>query len=729
MTLSAQTIIVGISHGTTALLSAALMLLVLWQAPRLRSNQLFAVMMFFLSAHSVLNVFGRFLQPLDIDPTRIYELILTLNMLFGTMLFFFVAEFAQLKGRTVLALKIYDVIISVAGIITINGGWLFMDMYPMPDGGFNAVYGPAFMPLVIAFLIYLVVTIVMLYRSYEARARIMWPALAFILAGFLSLAIRPILPLPLNSVFLAASSLWMAYVVLNHQLFSPLATLNRELAAANAELAAANQLKNQFLANMSHELRTPLNSIIGYSELVLNEMYGPLTDKQQDRLERVVKNGRHLLGLINDILDLSKIEAGRMLLHTTTLDTVEFFDSVLATIEPMASEKALTIVRDYADAPPLQVDETRARQIFVNLLSNAVKFTNHGMITLHIDADPSQNLVHCSVSDTGIGIPLDKQQEIFEEFRQVDQSYTRKFQGSGLGLSITRHLVEMHGGRIWLESEPGVGTTFHLTLPVGSSIPDEHSGLPETIARHPQGTVLVIESDPDALKTICNQLNRQGYRVLCAQNGEQALARARDVQPDLILLDPMMSGMNGWQTLEALSTHPATRQTPALMVGRVNNETMGVPLGVSSVISKPVESAQLLTAVQRALDGHQEGTILVVDDHEPDRLLLQQMLTGAGHRVVMQDNGKQACDWLRYNSASLVILDLMMPEVTGFDVLRHIRSQPALTRLPVLVVTAKDLTPDEEHFLYHRYTALLETGGRIQDILLNEVKESLKAHE
>ncbi len=464
MILSPQTIIVIIGHSINAVISTALLMLVLWQAPRLRSNQIFALMMLCLSAYSLLNIFGRFLQPLELEPKPVYELTIIFYILFVTLLFFFAADFAELRGRAARGVKILDVVANALSILAIFSNLVFAGVYPLPDnsGGFSYRAGPLFAPVIIAHLLYLFLIILVLYRAKEPLARLLWPAVALILGGTVSLTLRPFLPLPLNAVLLAIASLWMGYIILRHQLFNPLARLNREL-------AEANRLKSQFLANMSHELRTPLNSIIGYTNLIAEGLYGPVTERQHDRLIRVIHNGQHLLGLINDILDLSKIEAGQMVLNTTRLDTPELLESVLATMEPLAQDKDLTIRRDFAGAPPIMADETRIRQIFVNLLANAIKFTSEGTITIHAGGTSADGVVHFQVSDTGIGIPEDKLDVVFEEFRQVDESATRQYQGTGLGLAITRRLVEMHGGQITVESEVGAGTTFHLTLPAADS--------------------------------------------------------------------------------------------------------------------------------------------------------------------------------------------------------------------------------------------------------------------
>lgn len=742
MVLSPQTIIVSIGHSINALICVALAMLVLGQAPRLRSNQLFALMMLCLSAYSALNVFGRFLQPLQIEPKPVYELTLVLYLVFVTLLFFFAADFARLRGRAANLVKGLGVAANGLSIPAVFNEQFFREIYPLPDGsgGYNYTPGPLFVPVALVHLLYLFLIIAVLYRSGEPRARLLWPAVALIMGGVAALALRPLLPLPLNAVFLALAALWMGYVVLRHQLFNPLAALNRELAATNKQLAAANaqlaeasHLKGLFLTRMSHELRTPLNSIIGYTELVLEGQYGPVNQSQQDRLQRVIRNARHLLGLINDILDLSKIEAGRLTLEVAELDTRALLESVLATVEPQASEKGLRIHRRFQDAPPIQGDETRIRQIFLNLLSNAIKFTTEGSITIQADPRPTDGLAHFQISDTGIGIPNSKLDLIFEEFRQLDESSTREFPGSGLGLTITRHLAELHGGRVWAESQVGVGTTFHLLLPAVEAQPPsgaQMAGPGEAKARRPR-LILAIAADTATLAAFRSQLASDGYRVVGARSEPQALEQARRLHPDLILLDMVTPGMDGWQMLKALKADPFTTHIPIILVGVVDEEPRALSMGASDMVVKPVDRALLLDAVQRTLSqtDRPPAPILVVDDNETDRMLLKEILSNAGYAVEAVDSGQAACVWLARHRASLVLLDLIMPEMSGFDVLQFIRESQTLADLPVLVVTAKDLSPQEEQLLRRQYAALVEKGDLAQGYLLAEVKESLKRYE
>jgi signal transduction histidine kinase/CheY-like chemotaxis protein len=623
MGLSIPTAIVTLGHGTNAVICAALMLLVLWQAPRQRGNQLFALMMLCLSAYSVLNVVGRFSLVLEIDATSLYLATNVLYLAFVTFLLFFAADFANLHGRLAVATQVLGVVANTLSVFALLSHEVLTNVYPLADGsgGFSFVPGLLFAPVVGAHLALLVMILIVLYRAKERHGRMLWPSAALILGGSIALGLRPILPLPLNSLFMLAFALWTGYVVLNHQLFNPIADLNRELAAANTRLAHAildleevNRIKNQFLANMSHELRTPLNSVIGYTDLVLNELYGPLTDQQRDRLERVTRNGRHLLGLINDILDLSKIEAGRMDLSLGRVPTVDLIENVLVTIEPQAAEKSLTLIREYRGAPAIWGDETRVRQVLVNLLSNAVKFTEAGAITVHANGQQDDGTVLISVRDTGIGIPPDKQALVFEEFRQVDESTTRRYQGTGLGMAITRRLVEMHGGRIWLESTPGEGTTFYATLPAADA-PHPHAPGPALTPRQLEpvppvflaeavrrmvldpasAPVLVVDSDDAGRALMLHTLARADYPAEAANSGLQAQTWLAAHTASLIVFSPLLPAEQGFDVLTFIRDNQRSGATPLLAAclaciqaedthllqeraAALSTETLGVPL-------------------------------------------------------------------------------------------------------------------------------------------------------
>jgi CheY-like chemotaxis protein/nitrogen-specific signal transduction histidine kinase len=384
--------------------------------------------------------------------------------------------------------------------------------------------------------------------------------------------------------------------------FDPLTKLSEELAAKNQELITTNRLKSQFMANMSHELRTPLNSIIGYTDLIINKVYGDITEKQLDRLEKVARNGRHLLGLINDILDLSRIEAGRMALTPETVDTVQLLNEVVSVVEPQIVAKNLSLSCDYTGTPPIFADRRRAQQILANILNNAAKFTHEGHI--RISAQGQGTVVQFEIEDTGIGIPRDKQHLVFEEFRQVDSTSTRQYGGSGLGMPITRRLVELSGGTIWFKSTPDVGTTFFITLPQATR--DGHRTIDATrtpVAQSMVPCVLIIDDSLDSQMLLRDTIlaARPDYQVFIANSGREGLRRAQELQPDLITLDVMMPSMDGWQVLQTLKDDPILATIPVILVSVIDNHELAYQMGAVAIIEKPIDPNQLLTVLDRVV--------------------------------------------------------------------------------------------------------------------------------
>lgn len=483
MIISIQGILVVATNVFVSVISTAMMLLVLWQAPRQRSNQLFAAMMFVLLFFSFSNIAQRLVDVLQIDPELMLNINTTLYAWFIVLLIIFVEEFTRLKSQ----LKVVGIVLATIVTALLVTGNVYQNSRPSPTdpGGYLMDISPIGLVMLVIYAIYVVVILMALRRSTDPRAKMIWPAILCILVGVILVALRPfsaieiggtrplglILTIPYNSIGLALAAMIVGYTVLKHQLFDPLYKLNKDLEKANhdlekanRELAQANVMKTQFLANMSHELRTPLNAIIGYTQMAVDGIYGPLTQKQSDRLSRVVANGYNLLALINDLLDISKIEAGRLTLISKRVDTPALIQSVSSTLQPLADKKGLSLAFECDDAPPIYADETRARQILTNIGANAIKFTPKGSVTIRTQRDGKY--LRFSIIDTGIGIPAEALSTIFEEFRQVDGGFTRQYEGSGLGLTIARRLVEMQRGQITVESTVGVGSTFHVMLPL-----------------------------------------------------------------------------------------------------------------------------------------------------------------------------------------------------------------------------------------------------------------------
>lgn len=452
------------------------MLLVLWQAPRQRSNQLFALITLDLVIFGLINLMGRFVDIASIG--LISSATIMLQLWLVLLLFLFVEEFADLKNRW---LRVAGIVLAGLSTAANFAGLTVQSIQPssVDIGGFAVSYTLLGNVLLATNLLYVVMVLILLRRATDPRPKALFPAIVAVTSGALLLLIlRPlantdlgqirflavIFTLPYNSLGIVISAIIMGRAVLKFQLFDPMYQLNRELDQLNKALIGANRLKSQFLANISHELRTPLNSIIAYTELMLEGTYGPLTEKQQDRLSRVARNGNHLLALINDLLDINQVDAGRMEMHFEDVDSTELVNSVLATVEPLSRQKGLALTVEYGHAPAIAADKARAQQILINIVSNAIKFTHKGGITIRAMAD--HQFLRISIQDTGIGIPKEVQQTIFDEFWQVDNSTTRQYEGSGLGLAISKRLVSLQGGRIEVESTVGVGSTFHVLFPL-----------------------------------------------------------------------------------------------------------------------------------------------------------------------------------------------------------------------------------------------------------------------
>jgi signal transduction histidine kinase len=470
MTLSLTTIIVVSANFLTAVIAAGLLMLVLWQAPGHRMNQLFALVMLALGAYSVSNAFNRFIDDLNLDPKATLYTAVSCFGVFVVLTFLFASEFSGDRTPTVRALRIVGVILILVSVPATWTGNLRTNIRPLQDGNYTADFTPFGYFVSIMVLVYMAASAAVLYRMKGERGHALWPAPLLVIANVISTTvIWPLAPIPLGAIFLALAALALGLPVLRFELFSPLARVRIELERKHYELLEANRMKSQFLANMSHELRTPLNSIIGYTQLVVNGTYGALNDTQRDRLEKVIRNGHTLLSLINDVIDLNRIETGRFTLERGTVATYTLLNNVLDTVAPMAAQKGLIIVRDFDNVPPIYADEQRVRQIMTNITANAVKFTHEGSVTVR--AVTANNMVQFEIIDTGIGIAPEQYELVFAEFEQLDNSPTREYEGSGLGMAITKRLVEKHGGRIWLNSAPGQGTTFYVTLPVSTLEP------------------------------------------------------------------------------------------------------------------------------------------------------------------------------------------------------------------------------------------------------------------
>nr|WP_283809661.1 PAS domain-containing hybrid sensor histidine kinase/response regulator [Lujinxingia vulgaris] len=508
--------------------------------------------------------------------------------------------------------------------------------------------------------------------------------------------------------------------------------LNDEITRARDQAIEANQAKSSFLANMSHELRTPLNAVIGYTELIREDAevfgYNEITPD----LGKIYTAAKHLLSLINDILDLSKIEAGRHEIVWESFDLGELIDDVVSTIEPVAREKNnhFEVVAEEG-LGTIRADRIKLRQILINLLSNACKFTEGGRVTLNVrreDTGPGENFVF-DVTDTGIGVVQEKIDELFEPFTQADNSTTRQYGGTGLGLTITQHFCRMMGGFINATSSPGEGSTFsvHLPAPLVASEAlnaiDEAAALPR--AARNDHTVLVIDDSETVHELLRRQLGRAGYRVVSAISGDEGLRMARAVGPSAITLDVMMPGRSGWDTLAELKHDPELAHIPVVMLTMVVDRKKGFALGADDYLVKPVSGDVLLRTLQRFELERGELQALVVEDDDATREIMDRTLQNAGWQTTTAIHGRKAIDHLRTlnadNLPDIILLDLMMPEMDGFEFLEVLRADPALSEIPVIVVTARQLSRKELQQLQQVTERVMRKGNFTGAELVEEV--------
>ena len=468
------------------------------------------------------------------------------------------------------------------------------------------------------------------------------------------------------------------------------------LRAAREQAETANRTKSAFLASMSHELRTPLNAIIGYSEMLQEDAAERKDQTLVDDLHKIESAGRHLLGLINNILDLSKIEAGKMDMFLESMDIREAIDEALSIIKPVLEKNGNAIeVICSEDIGSFRSDQTKVKQCLLNLLSNANKFTSNGVITLRVERRPS-SYVCFQVSDTGVGMTEEQIGRIFEAFSQADSSTTRRFGGTGLGLAITRHFCAMLGGEVSVKSTPGIGSTFTITLPDQSVPAAAPLPAPEPEDADGRPSVLVVDDDPTVLALLVKTLEKEGYYVMSARNGVEALALAREHHPRAITLDVLMPRMDGWEALRQLKADAALRDIPIIMVTVLNERGMAIPLGAADFITKPVDRQRLTAILRNYCENPTDSSILVVDDDLATREALSRMLASMGCVVQTAVNGRNGLEWLaEHPPPNLILLDLIMPEMDGFEFLQELRQLPAFTDIPVIVVTAKELSAQD----------------------------------
>ena len=490
------------------------------------------------------------------------------------------------------------------------------------------------------------------------------------------------------------------------------------------EMRQIDQLKTQFLANMSHELRTPLNSIIGFSRVILKGIDGPVTDLQQQDLSAIYNSGQHLLGLINDVLDLAKIEAGKMELSFDEINITDIITSVMSTASGLVKDKQIKLLRNIqGDLPPVRADAIRIRQVLLNLLSNAAKFTDQGEIVVDASVQPGPGGISeilISVTDSGTGISEEDQSKLFQAFSQVDNSPTRKTGGTGLGLSISQQLIHLHGGRIGVQSEVNKGSTFYFTLPVYRS---------KVERIEPVGTkvILAVDDDPQVIALYERYLQPQGYQVISLMDPARAKERARQIKPFAITLDIMMPGYDGWHVLNDLKNDAETRDIPVIVCSIIEEQERGFSLGAANYLLKPILEEDLVNALNQLNGDGRIREVLIVDDDQNSLRLMDKMFKDQKqYKITLAEGGRQGWDLITSHPPQALILDLFMPEMDGFTILEKMRENAKLRDIPVVVVSGGDLSPSQQGQLTEFGKRLISKSSLNEKDLLSTIDNALK---
>ncbi len=514
--------------------------------------------------------------------------------------------------------------------------------------------------------------------------------------------------------------------------FSIIAEQNVELEKARDQAMEANKTKSAFLASMSHELRTPLNAIIGYSEMICEEMSDDGETRYRGDLDRIHMAGKNLLELINEVLDLSKIEAGKMELYVEEFQLSGLIDEVVSTVQPLTEKNENSLVVNIAkDILTVRLDHTKVRQILFNLISNASKFTQKGIITLTAAAipaaDPAGGKITLKVSDTGIGLTEEQKLKLFKEFSQADSSTTRKYGGTGLGLAITKHFTEMMHGSIEIESAPNCGTTFTVTLPRCI----EHTGEKSPPASVPAGkqpapiptntAVLVIDDDSGVRDLLSRYLSKEGYLVECVGCGEDGIKRAREILPMAIILDVMMPRKDGWAVLQEIKCDPELKSIPVIMYSMLDEKNFGLAIGASEYLIKPVSKEKILEVLEKYKQTAPSEYILVVDDNPDLRAMASRAIQKAGWEVRTAENGRSAVAHLEHALPSIIFLDIMMPVMDGFEFLTIFQNRAEWRDIPVVVITSKDLIAEERRQLNGVVKKVIQKGDFTPEKLLKQI--------
>ena len=522
------------------------------------------------------------------------------------------------------------------------------------------------------------------------------------------------------------------------------AQLYAEARQARADAEQANAAKSAFLANMSHELRTPLNAIIGFTRIVRRKAEGVLPEKQTENLDKVLVSADHLLNLINTVLDIAKIEAGRMDVLAANFRLGALIDLCYNTAQPLLRPTVVLEKQVDENLTTVYSDQDKIRQIVLNLLSNAAKFTHTGKIILAARLDENSNLC-ISVTDTGIGISEENLLRIFKEFQQADTSTTRQYGGTGLGLSISRNLARLLGGDLTVQSELGKGSTFTLVIPshyagraqtpvpvssspqLGQEFAQDHTAIQPAVPGETKKHILVIDDDPDAVYLLEENLNQDEFVVTGSRNGQEGLRLARQQQPQAILLDILMPGMDGWQVLHELKEDPHTAAIPVILLTILDKKALGFRLGAAAYLLKPLDPVAVREALDKVIPkvDRLQKHVLVVDDDPLIADMLRQYLPEAEYALEAALDGVAGLQAIQANRPDIILLDLIMPRLDGFGVIEALRANPETSDLPVIVISAKDLTEPESARLKETVALVMKKQGFQGDELIQEIHKVL----
>lgn len=504
-----------------------------------------------------------------------------------------------------------------------------------------------------------------------------------------------------------------------------------ELENATNEAIKANMIKSQFLANMSHELRTPLNAIIGYSEMLIEEVEELNEPIIAEDLGKIRKAGNHLLSLINDILDISKIEAGKMELYHEEFELDSLIQDIETTVKPLVEGNGNTLaIRSVKGT--MTTDLTKLRQILINLLSNAGKFTHNGTVTLEVTeqsyGDREGYVFH--IKDSGIGMTPEQMEKLFQPFTQADSSTTRKYGGTGLGLAICQRFCQLMDGEIKVDSELGKGSTFTCWIPVqpdngnGNEVIEEISSYIDMVHMHTTEPIhiLLIDDEPFNHQLLQRYLSKQEWTLAFTESGAEGLELAEKLKPHVILLDILMPSMDGWSVLAALKSNPKLQDIPVVIWSMTSDKQLGYTLGASEFLTKPLQRERLLQVMHKYIPTQADHTVLVIEDDEATNELMTRMLQKEGYMTVQAGNGKLALEHMQVKIPDLILLDLMMPEMDGFTFIKEIRKEDVWKNVPVIVITAKTITSEDRQKLNGNVEAIIQKGSMDHKALMMEIE-------